>query len=183
MLHRIGGHTPARFGGLSIFDRSQCVVRASLRSSTQRIAARLVASQLNATTTGSKVREQSLADRWTEAEASVYGSSLKLFACILPVVRACATFGATAEEIANYLDIPWGSFKRWIYAEFELREALKRGREASDERVVESLYQQALAGNVGAICFWLKNRRPSEWRDVQNIHKPTSVTTSSAIAR
>jgi hypothetical protein len=32
-----------------------------------------------------------------------------------------------------------------------------------------SLYQQALAGNVGAICFWLKNRRPGEWRDVQNI--------------
>ena len=61
---------------------------------------------------------------------------------ILPVVRACATFGATAEEIANYLNIPWGSFKRWIYAEPELREALKRGRDASDERVVESLYQQ-----------------------------------------
>ena len=34
---------------------------------------------------------------------------------------------------------------------------------------IESLYQQALAGNVGAICFWLKNRRPSEWRDVQQI--------------
>ena len=54
---------------------------------------------------------------------------------ILPVVRACATFGATAEEIANYLNIPWGSFKRWVYAEPELREALKRGRDASDERV------------------------------------------------
>ena len=51
-----------------------------------------------------------------------------------------------------------------------IAEALKRGRDASDERVIESLYQQALAGNVGAICFWLKNRRPSEWRDVQNIN-------------
>jgi hypothetical protein len=50
-----------------------------------------------------------------------------------------------------------------------LREALKRGREASDERVVESLYQQALAGNVTAQIFWLKNRRPSEWRDVHQI--------------
>ena len=88
---------------------------------------------------------------------------------IIPIVRACATFGATAEEIANYLNIPWGSFKRWIYAEPELREALKRGRDASDERVVESLYQQALAGNVGAICFWLKNCRPGEWRDVQHL--------------
>ena len=36
-------------------------------------------------------------------------------------------------------------------------------------RSTRSLYKQALAGNVGAICFWLKNRRPSEWRDVQNI--------------
>ena len=88
---------------------------------------------------------------------------------ILPVVRACATFGATAEEIANYLNIPWGSFKRWIYAEPELREALKRGRDASDERVVESLYQNALSGNVAAQIFWLKNRRPSEWRDVQHL--------------
>ena len=93
---------------------------------------------------------------------------------ILPVVRACATFGATAEEIANYLNIPWGSFKRWVYAEPELREALKRGRDASDERVIESLYRKALTGDVGACCFWLKNRRPSEWRDVQNIEASTA---------
>jgi hypothetical protein len=110
---------------------------------------------------------------------------------ILPVVRACATFGATAEEIANYLNIPWGSFKRWIYAKPELREALKRGRDASDERVVTSLYRMAIGydqqvqrvtkdGTIvtvtehvapvpSAAIFWMKNRRPSEWRDVQQI--------------
>jgi hypothetical protein len=93
---------------------------------------------------------------------------------ILPVVRACATFGATAEEIANYLNIPWGSFKRWVYAESELREALKRGRGASDERVEDSLYRMALGANgqppnVTAAIFYLKNRRPDRWRDVQNI--------------
>jgi hypothetical protein len=93
---------------------------------------------------------------------------------VLPVVRACATFGATAEEIANYLNIPWGSFKRWIYAEPELREALKRGRDASDERVVESLYRKALGGDTTACIFWLKNRRPSEWRDVHNIEASTA---------
>jgi hypothetical protein len=27
-----------------------------------------------------------------------------------------------------------------------------------------------LNGNVAAQIFWLKNRRPSEWRDVQNIN-------------
>jgi hypothetical protein len=48
--------------------------------------------------------------------------------------------------------------------------ALKRGREASDARVEESLYRNALAGNTTAQIFWLKNRRPDRWRDVQNIN-------------
>ena len=51
----------------------------------------------------------------------------------------------------------------------ELREALKRGREASDARVEESLYRNALAGNTTAQIFWLKNRRPDRWRDVQHV--------------
>ena len=37
------------------------------------------------------------------------------------------------------------------------------------ERVVNSLYHQAISDNVTAQIFWLKNRRPAEWRDVQNI--------------
>ena len=44
------------------------------------------------------------------------------------------------------------------------------GREASDDRVEESLYRNALAGNTTAQIFWLKNRRPDRWRDVQNIN-------------
>jgi hypothetical protein len=35
------------------------------------------------------------------------------------------------------------------------------------------LYRNALAGNVTAQIFWLKNRRPSEWRDVQHIDQVT----------
>jgi hypothetical protein len=63
---------------------------------------------------------------------------------------------------------------RWTMEYDELREALKRGREASDERVVDSLYRLAIgwngqAPNLGACSFWLKNRRPSEWRDVQHL--------------
>src|SRR3984885_2420118 len=129
----------------------------------------LVAPQLNATTAGSKVRGKALPPHEPKLRLRFMARPSSYSPVILPVVRACATFGATAEEIANYLNIPWGSFKRWIYANPELREALKRGRDASDERVIDSLYRQALAGNVGAICFWLKNRRPAEWRDVQHL--------------
>jgi hypothetical protein len=93
---------------------------------------------------------------------------------IIPIVRACAAFGATAPEIANYIGTSIASFDRWTLEHEELREALKRGRDASDERVVESLYRLAIGWNgqppnLGACCFWLKNRRPSEWRDVQHL--------------
>ena len=89
---------------------------------------------------------------------------------IIPIVRACATFGATAPEIANYIGTSIASFDRWTMEHEELREALKRGREASDDRVEESLYRNALGGNTTAQIFWLKNRRPDRWRDVQNIN-------------
>jgi hypothetical protein len=32
-----------------------------------------------------------------------------------------------------------------------------------------SLYQLGISGNVTAQIFWLKNRRPDRWRDVQHI--------------
>ena len=92
---------------------------------------------------------------------------------IIPIVRACATFGATAPEIANYIGTSIASFDRWTMEHEELREALKRGREASDARVEESLYRNALAGNTTAQIFWLKNRRPDRWRDVQHIDQVT----------
>ena len=31
------------------------------------------------------------------------------------------------------------------------------------------LYEKALKGDVTACIFWLKNRLPSEWRDVQHL--------------
>jgi hypothetical protein len=97
---------------------------------------------------------------------------------ILPVVTACATFGATKDEIANYLGVSIRCFYNWQLEHPQLVQALKRGTEASDERIVESLYQLAIGWKgskpeLGAICFWLKNRRPSEWRDVQHIDQVT----------
>src|SRR6478672_3672152 len=56
----------------------------------------------------------------------------------------------------------------------EFRCALKAGKEASDDRVERSLYQLAIGWNgqppnTTVAIFWLKNRRPDSWRDVQNI--------------
>ena len=45
---------------------------------------------------------------------------------------------------------------------------------------VRTLYQLAVGWKggkpeLGAICFWLKNRRPSEWRDVQQIEQAVGM--------
>ena len=36
-----------------------------------------------------------------------------------------------------------------------------------DIAVENALLKKALGGDVGAICFWLKNRKPDKWRDRQ----------------
>ena len=46
---------------------------------------------------------------------------------------------------------------------------LAGGSPGSDARVVDSLHCNALLGNPTCIVFWLKNRDPSNWRDVQNL--------------
>lgn len=41
--------------------------------------------------------------------------------------------------------------------------------------IVFSLYSKAIAGDVTACIFWLKNRRPREWRDVQHLDQAVLV--------
>src|SRR5215212_3772494 len=77
-----------------------------------------------------------------------------------------------------------------VVARDEFRQALKAGQDAADDRVERTLYQKALGftkevvkpmmGKNGielvrytetvdpdttSIIFWLKNRKPEEWRD------------------
>src|SRR6201987_1759206 len=51
---------------------------------------------------------------------------------------------------------------------------LKAGKDAFDDRVERSLYHLAIGWNgqppnTTAAIFWLKNRRPDRWRDVQQL--------------
>jgi hypothetical protein len=90
------------------------------------------------------------------------------------IAKACARFGAIEEEIADELHINHATLDNWKKKYPEFLGALKAGKDAIDDRVEDSLYRLAIgwngaAPNVTACIFWLKNRRPSEWRDVQNI--------------
>lgn len=85
---------------------------------------------------------------------------------IMPEVLALVSQGATTKELADHLGVHPAQFWRWCQAYPHLRSAVKAAREAQDDRVEEALRINAvLEGNVTAQIFWLKNRRPNEWRD------------------
>lgn len=99
--------------------------------------------------------------------------------------------GATDQEIADFFDVEVRTVYRWKHDHAEFCHALKQGKDVADDRVERSLYQMAtgyeqdevkifmpanaakpvyapfrakIAPNVTAAIFWLKNRRPEQYR-------------------
>ena len=100
--------------------------------------------------------------------------------------------GATDADLAEFFEVSEQTIRNWKHQQPEFFMALKTGKEAADVRVERSLYHKAVgytfdavkifmpAGAEGpvyapyrehvppsdtAAIFWLKNRRPKEWRD------------------
>lgn len=112
-------------------------------------------------------------------------------------VKALKWLGMTGmkdDEIAEELGISRGTLYNWREKCPEAKEALAQGKVIADSVVIDSLYQRACGfdyvevktvrnqdGEVvkseeyqkhavqdtAAMCFWLKNRRPDQWRDRQ----------------
>lgn len=102
--------------------------------------------------------------------------------------------GATDDDLADFFEVSRQTIHNWQAAHQEFFDALKVGKAEADDRVERSLYQRAVgyshpedkifmpAGkdapvivptvkhyppDTTAMIFWLKNRRPAAWRDVQ----------------
>jgi hypothetical protein len=109
--------------------------------------------------------------------------------------------GATDREMAEFFQVSESTFNLWKTQYPELSESLKLAKEAADKRVEQSLYRRALGyshdsmhvsnfqGQVTltpivehyppdttACIFWLKNRRPDEWRDVKGVEHSGTMT-------
>ncbi len=114
--------------------------------------------------------------------------------------RKLAELGATDREAAEFFEVAESTLYLWKHTQPEFSEALRVGKEAADARVEQSLYRRALGyshdavkimtvdGNVHvepyvehyapdttAAIFWLKNRKPSEWRDKTETEHSGSV--------
>ena len=92
----------------------------------------------------------------------------------LVLLESYAREGLTDEEIAEKLGITVRTLYRWEkYSVTDvdgkithpIKEALKKGKELPDRKVENALLSKALNGDVTAMIFWLKNRRPDRWSD------------------
>lgn len=114
----------------------------------------------------------------------------------LVIVQALAKRGLTIVQLAETLDVSPSTVNKWMVEYPDFSEAIKEARDISDESVEASLFQRATGYSVKAtkvflpagstepvyapyiehfppdptsMIFWLKNRRPEQWRDKQEI--------------
>ena len=102
--------------------------------------------------------------------------------------------GATDEQMAEFFGVTVNSIGNWKKKHPEFLGALKLGKDEADDQVVQSLFQRAkgyshpdvhisnfqgditvtpitkhYAPDATSCIFWLKNRRPAEWRERQEL--------------
>ena len=87
----------------------------------------------------------------------------------LEVITGWCRDGIIEEEIAKRLGIGYSTLLKYKNLHVELVEALKEGKEVADYRVENALYSKAINGDTTAMIFWLKNRKPEQWREKQEI--------------
>lgn len=83
----------------------------------------------------------------------------------LLLLTAWARDGLTDDQIANNIGINVKTLWIWKNTYSPIGNALKKGKEIIDIQVENALLKKALEGDLGAMCFWLKNRKPKKWRD------------------
>lgn len=102
-------------------------------------------------------------------------------------------------EIADFFNVSVSTLNTWkkVYPDF--LSSIKEAKAHSDDKVVNALYNRAmgyqtvevkqedgdqgsktttitkqLSGDVGAMCFWLKNRQPAQWREKSQVEHSLS---------
>lgn len=112
----------------------------------------------------------------------------------LTLIKGWARTGLSDEQIAHNMGIHPSTLYKWMNEHNEIKEAIKKGKEVADFEVENAMYKAALgyeidevktyvedsgngqkkrvektkkhvAPNVTAQIFWLKNRKPTAWRD------------------
>lgn len=106
-------------------------------------------------------------------------------------IEGWARDGLTDEQIAKNMGVSVSTLNNWKNKYVEILESLKRGKEVVDRLVENALLKRALGYSYTEITyeggvetkrvvkevvpdttaqiFWLKNRKPEDWRDKREI--------------
>lgn len=88
--------------------------------------------------------------------------------------------GADWQEAARLAGTSRMTLRRAVEADSALAERVEDARAQADEVVIHSLYTKATVGkDTTAMIFWLKNRRPDEWRDRRELNLTADVKTAA----
>ncbi|MEQ7028357.1 transposase [Enterococcus gallinarum] len=119
-------------------------------------------------------------------------------------IEGWARDGLTDKQVAHNMNIAESTLHEWKKKYSVLSESLKRGKEVVDRQVENALLKRALgyefkettqeltedgmrvtkvitkqqAPDTTAQIFWLKNRKPHEWRDKQETEITGHITTN-----
>lgn len=78
--------------------------------------------------------------------------------------------GADVRLAARIAGVGKDAVYDWRKKHPEYAREMDEARDVADERVIHALFTSATKSkNVTAMIFWLKNRRPNEWRDRREI--------------
>lgn len=103
------------------------------------------------------------------------GVPLKLTPEVLERIEDMAAHGCTQEQIAHNLGIHPGTLSKNKQSVETLRQAIERGQAKGIEQIQSKLFENADSGNLGAQCFYLRNRAPDQWMDRQDIRVQGSM--------
>lgn len=114
--------------------------------------------------------------------------------------RKLALLGATDKQIADFFKVTEATLTNWKDAHPEFFASLKKAKAEYDDNTVELSLRKRANGfmrtverttkdgvvacmeevppDTTACIFWLKNRKPKEWRDRQEIEHSTPTTIS-----
>lgn len=95
----------------------------------------------------------------------------------LLLIEGWARDGLTDEQIAGNIGIRRSTLSEWKKTFPDIADALKKTKEVVDREVENALYKKALSGDTTALIFWLKNRRPNDWRDRRETQLSGNVQT------
>ena len=93
----------------------------------------------------------------------------------LSEVEMMASVGMTTKQIADALKLPPTTFGKLVKNDPTVQEAIDRGTSRGIKMVTDSLFQNALKGNVAAQIFFLKNK--GGWADRQELDQRLQVDT------